>query len=73
MKRVLLRFISYYRLKGGGRYWFGVDCNYEPSCSAYTYQAIDKYGAWRGIKLGFRRIRHCNQPDAICKCIDPLE
>ncbi|MFC3852272.1 membrane protein insertion efficiency factor YidD [Salinispirillum marinum] len=73
MKTALLSLIRYYQRKGGGQYWFGIDCNYEPTCSAYTYQAIEKYGTWQGLKMGWHRIRRCNQPAAICKCIDPLE
>lgn len=35
-------------------------CRFEPSCSRYTYQAIDKYGLIKGSWLGFRRILRCN-------------
>jgi len=73
MKPALLSMIRYYRRKGGGWFWFGADCNFEPSCSLYSYQAIEKYGAWKGVVLSVRRIRSCNQPDVVCKCIDPLE
>ena len=35
-------------------------CRFEPSCSHYTYQAIDKYGLIKGSWLGFKRILRCN-------------
>lgn len=40
---------------------FGIRvCRFEPYCSEYTYQAIDKYGIIKGILLGFWRILRCN-------------
>jgi len=35
-------------------------CIYTPSCSEYTYQAIDKYGVIKGSLLGAKRIISCN-------------
>lgn len=35
-------------------------CIHQPSCSEYTYQAIDKYGVFKGSWLGFNRILRCN-------------
>jgi uncharacterized protein len=35
-------------------------CRFEPSCSRYTYQAIDKYGLFKGSWMGFKRILRCN-------------
>ncbi|MEN9933814.1 MAG: hypothetical protein RLZZ387_393 [Chloroflexota bacterium] len=35
-------------------------CIYTPSCSKYTYQAIEKYGALKGTYLGVRRILRCH-------------
>ncbi|MGH7692777.1 MAG: membrane protein insertion efficiency factor YidD [Candidatus Dormibacteria bacterium] len=41
---------------------FGVisSCRYEPSCSHYTYEAIQLYGFRRGWWMGVRRIVRCN-------------
>jgi uncharacterized protein len=35
-------------------------CRFEPSCSRYTYQAIEKYGFFKGGWMGFKRIMRCN-------------
>lgn len=35
-------------------------CVHEPSCSEYTYQAIDRFGLIRGSIMGFFRILRCN-------------
>jgi putative membrane protein insertion efficiency factor len=38
----------------------GYGCRFIPSCSEYTYQAIDKYGTLRGSYIGLKRIIRCN-------------
>lgn len=35
-------------------------CRYNPTCSEYTYQAVNKYEAIRGLFLGTKRILSCN-------------
>ena len=35
-------------------------CIYVPSCSEYTRQAVEKYGAIKGVILGIVRILRCN-------------
>ncbi len=35
-------------------------CVFYPTCSEYTKQAIEKYGAPKGTYLGFRRILRCH-------------
>lgn len=35
-------------------------CRYNPTCSEYTYQAIEKYGIIKGSAKGTWRIMRCN-------------
>lgn len=36
------------------------NCVFYPTCSEYAKQAIEKYGAFKGIYLGFLRILRCH-------------
>lgn len=40
--------------------YIGNDCIFTPTCSMYTFDAISKYGAFRGIIMGTGRILRCN-------------
>ncbi|MBN2543942.1 membrane protein insertion efficiency factor YidD [bacterium] len=35
-------------------------CRFEPTCSVYSYQAIQKYGVFHGLFLSIKRIIRCN-------------
>ena len=35
-------------------------CRYTPTCSAYAYQAITKYGALKGGWLALKRLCRCH-------------
>lgn len=34
-------------------------CRFIPSCSEYTRQSIEKYGFFRGVWMGIKRISRC--------------
>ena len=35
-------------------------CRFEPSCSNYMLQSLEKYGLFKGLKLGINRLKRCN-------------
>ncbi|ABR31474.1 membrane protein insertion efficiency factor [Thermosipho melanesiensis] len=58
MKKIILALIRFYQkfispLKPP-------TCIYTPTCSEYTYQAVKKFGVFKGLFLGFKRILRCN-------------
>ena len=62
MKKIVLKMISIYK-KYVSSYLsqvFNIHCKFEPTCSEYTKQAIEKYGVIKGGWKGFKRIIRCN-------------
>lgn len=58
MKKMVLALIRFYKLFISPI--LGRNCRFYPTCSDYTYQAIEKYGLFKGVLLGIRRILRCN-------------
>ncbi len=61
MKKILISCINIYQ-KYISSYLSSknIKCKFYPTCSEYTKQAIEKYGAIKGISLGICRIARCN-------------
>ena len=38
----------------------GMNCRYQPTCSAYALEALETHGAFRGGWLATRRILRCH-------------
>lgn len=39
---------------------FPPHCRFSPTCSQYTLLSIEKYGVFRGVILGIKRIMKCH-------------
>ena len=37
----------------------GMNCRFQPTCSAYALEALEKHGALRGTWLALRRVLRC--------------
>ena len=57
-QRVLKGLVLAYRLYF--KAWLGSACRFEPSCSAYALQALDRHGATRGSWLIAGRLLRCH-------------
>ncbi len=61
MKKILLFLIKIYqKCISPINSHYNIKCKYFPTCSEYTRQAIEKYGALKGSFLGIKRIIKCN-------------
>jgi len=58
MKRLLIWSIKGYRLFISPL--FLPTCRFQPTCSAYAIQAIERFGVWRGVRIAIWRILRCH-------------
>lgn len=40
--------------------WLGNNCRFQPTCSAYMMEALQKHGLFHGLWLGGKRISRCH-------------
>ena len=58
MKAVMILLIRFYQT--GISPFLPATCRYTPTCSAYFLEAVQRYGALKGMKLGILRILRCH-------------
>jgi len=58
MQRILIAVLAFYKR------WISPllpsACRFYPTCSEYMLQAVEKYGAARGIWMGTKRLAKCH-------------
>jgi len=57
-QRLLLALVKGYRLFFGA--WLGTSCRFEPTCSRYALEALERHGACAGSYLAMRRLARCH-------------
>jgi len=57
-RRVLIALVRGYRLLLSP--WLGSGCRFEPTCSAYALEALQRHGALAGSGLTIGRIARCH-------------
>jgi len=56
IKRFVLKLLVIYK-----KYFSrGENCRFVPTCSEYTYEAVEKFGVMKGLKMGIIRISKCH-------------
>ena len=58
MKRIFLSLIRFYQRSISPH--TPASCRFRPTCSAYAYEAIQKYGAFKGGWLALKRLLRCH-------------
>ncbi len=58
IKRLLRALVRGYQLFFS--HWLNAGCRYQPSCSNYALQALDRHGAAAGSYLAARRLLRCH-------------
>ena len=53
----LIQLVRLYRLAISP--WFGANCRFDPTCSQYAIEALQRHGVFKGMWLAVRRIGRC--------------
>lgn len=57
MRAVLMAVVKAYRLLLSP--WLGAACRFEPTCSVYALEALERHGSLAGSYLALRRLARC--------------
>jgi uncharacterized protein len=57
IKTLLISLVKAYRLMLSP--WLGSACRFEPTCSVYSIQALERHGAAAGSYLTLKRLARC--------------
>jgi len=58
MKQIVIFLVRAYRLLLSP--YLPPSCRYQPTCSQYAEEALDKYGALKGGVIALKRISRCH-------------
>ena len=58
MQWILVRLLRVYKLCVSP--WLPSACRFHPTCSEYMREAIERYGAGKGVWMGLRRLAKCH-------------
>jgi putative membrane protein insertion efficiency factor len=58
VQRLLVGLIRLYQLTLSP--WLGRQCRYEPTCSKYAAEALERFGVRRGVWLAAKRLARCH-------------
>lgn len=61
MKKIIISLVRLYQKKAP--YHIRSACRFEPTCSEYMILAVQRYGCFKGVLKGIRRLLRCKPPN----------
>jgi len=58
VKFIVIALLKFYKLCISP--FLGKNCRFYPSCSMYMMEAVDRYGAAKGVWMGTKRLLRCH-------------